>query len=105
MNLRRKQRLDWVVGGILIALLRPVVLLLGWMMRRHHERTGQAKVSAVRWFLVLFVAFAAIQSTGVIRKPVVEWLRRADLWLLCLGMAGVGLQTASSPDAHAQIRS
>ena len=36
MNLRRKQRLDWVVGGILIALLRPVVLLLGRLLRRDH---------------------------------------------------------------------
>ena len=36
MNLRLKQRLDWVAGGILIALLRPPVWLLGRLLRRDH---------------------------------------------------------------------
>ncbi len=37
MDLRSKQRLDWVVGGVLIALLRPAVLLLGRLLRRDHS--------------------------------------------------------------------
>jgi ADP-heptose:LPS heptosyltransferase len=36
VNLRVKQRIDWVAGGILIALLRPAVVLLGRILRRDH---------------------------------------------------------------------
>jgi ADP-heptose:LPS heptosyltransferase len=36
VNLRVKQRLDWVAGGILLALLRPAVSLLGRLLRRDH---------------------------------------------------------------------
>ena len=86
-------RVATVVKLARICLLAPVVLLLGWMMRRHHERTGQAKVSAVPWFLVLFVVFALVNSTGWVPKAALDLVRRADLWLLCVGMAGVGLQT------------
>lgn len=42
MNLRRKQRIDWVLGGVLIVLLRPAVLLLGRLLRRDHSlRVGR----------------------------------------------------------------
>jgi len=42
VNLRSKQRFDWVVGGISIALLRPAVLLLGRLLRRDHTlRVGR----------------------------------------------------------------
>jgi uncharacterized membrane protein YadS len=52
-----------------------------------------AKVSPVPWFLVLFLVFAVINSLGVIPAPLLDLIRRGDLWLLCVGMAGVGLQT------------
>jgi uncharacterized membrane protein YadS len=52
-----------------------------------------AKVAPVPWFLVLFVGFAALNSTGLIPAKALEVIRNADLWLLCVGMAGVGLQT------------
>lgn len=97
-------RVATVVKLARIALLAPVVLLLGWMMRRHHERTGHANVPAVPWFLVLFVAFALANSTGWIPKPVLDLLRRADLWLLCVGMAGVGLQTGFGDLREAGVR-
>jgi ADP-heptose:LPS heptosyltransferase len=42
LNLRRKQRIDWVLGGVLIVLLRPAVLLLGRLLRRDHSlRVGR----------------------------------------------------------------
>ena len=86
-------RVATVVKLARICLLAPVVFGLSWWMRRHHQKTGQAHVSAVPWFLVLFVVFAAVNSIGIIPKPTLELIRKIDLWLLCLGMAGVGLQT------------
>jgi len=89
-------RVATVVKLARIALLAPVVLGLSWMLRRRHEAVGRAAVSPVPWFLVLFVIFAAINSTGWLPTSWVEGVRRADLWLLAIGMAGVGLQTGFS---------
>jgi uncharacterized integral membrane protein (TIGR00698 family) len=86
-------RVATVVKLARICLLAPVVLYLGWSLRRHHLAAGQAQVTPVPWFLVLFVAFAALNSAGWIPPRALDWIRRADLWLLCVGMAGVGLQT------------
>ena len=91
-----------------ITLLAPVVFFLAWRARRafvaaaaaapgtsDRPEAGKApKVSLVPWFLVLFVIFAAINSTGWLPSPLVQQVQRADLWLLCVGMAGVGLQTS-----------
>ena len=97
-------RVATVVKLARICMLAPVVFYLGWRMRRHHEATGQAKVAPVPWFLVLFLVFAVLNSTGWIPKPWLEQLRRADLWLLCVGMAGVGLQTGFNDLRDAGVR-
>lgn len=86
-------RVATVVKLARICLLAPVVLGLAWWMRRHHQPAGHARVAAVPWFLVMFVVFAAVNSLGVLPADVTAAIRRADLWLLCVGMAGVGLQT------------
>jgi uncharacterized integral membrane protein (TIGR00698 family) len=84
-----------VVKLVRICLLAPVVFFLAWRMRTvMHATTGKAQVSAVPWFLVVFVAFAALNSTGWLPKEWVQLIQRGDLWLLCVGMAGVGLQTS-----------
>lgn len=86
-------RIATVVKLARIALLAPAVFWLAWIMRRHHEQTGQARVSIVPWFLVMFVVFAIVHSLGIVPPNVLDLIRRADVWLLCVGMAGVGLQT------------
>lgn len=110
-------RVATVVKLARITLLAPVVFWLAWSLRRkaaaeaaaagrasaEGEGAGgvgpigtavpAAKVSPVPWFLVLFLVFAVINSLGVIPAPLLDLIRRGDLWLLCVGMAGVGLQT------------
>jgi uncharacterized integral membrane protein (TIGR00698 family) len=84
-----------VVKLVRICLLAPVVFFLAWRMRAvTHAATGRPQVSAVPWFLVMFVLFAAVNSTGWLPKDWVQLIQRGDLWLLCVGMAGVGLQTS-----------
>lgn len=85
-------RVATVVKLARIALLAPVVFYLAWLLRRRHEKVGAAHVAPVPWFLVLFVVFALINSSGWIPAPWLDQIRKADLWLLCVGMAGVGLQ-------------
>lgn len=87
-----------------ITLLAPVVFFLAWQVRRaaaaHRAGTDpaqahvHAQVSPIPWFLVVFVVFAALNSTGWLAPELVKQLQRADVWLLCVGMAGVGLQTS-----------
>ena len=116
-------RVATVVKLARICLLAPVVFWLAWSMRRKAAAAeiggasastseesaaasgaranasatspgaSAANVSPVPWFLVLFVIFAVLNSTGWIAPSLLDLLRRADLWLLCVGMAGVGLQT------------
>ncbi len=87
-------RVATVVKLARIALLAPVVFWLAWSLRRQAAGTaGAPRVSPVPWFLVLFLVFALVNSLGVIPAPALDAIRRADLWLLCVGMAGVGLQT------------
>ena len=84
-----------VVKLVRICMLAPVVFFLAWRMRTvTHAATGRPQVSAVPWFLVMFVLFAALNSTGWLPKDWVQLVQRGDLWLLCVGMAGVGLQTS-----------
>lgn len=95
-----------VVKLVRITLLAPVVFFLAWRARRAlvagagergTSRPGAGKaptVSPVPWFLVLFVLFAALNSTAWLAPQLVRQIQNADLWLLCVGMAGVGLQTS-----------
>ena len=53
-------------------------------------RTRAARVSPS----LASVASAALNSTGWLDAGLVKQVQRVDLWLLCVGMAGVGLQTS-----------
>lgn len=101
-----------VVKLVRITLLAPVVFFLAWKMQKERGATASAatpsagatgiaagaanrpQVSVVPWFLILFVVFAAVNSMGWLDSALVKQIVRADVWLLCLGMAGVGLQTS-----------
>ena len=95
-------RVATVVKLARIALLAPIVLGLSWALRG--RRTGPAKVSPVPWFLVAFVVFAAVHSTGWLSEAVTKRLQFVDLGLLCVGMAGVGLQTSVADLRAAGVR-
>jgi uncharacterized integral membrane protein (TIGR00698 family) len=97
-------RVATVVKLARIALLAPVVFYLAWWLRRRHEKVGQAHVAPVPWFLLLFVIFAIVNSLGWIPAAWLDRIRRADLWLLCVGMAGVGLQTGLGDLRDAGLR-
>jgi uncharacterized integral membrane protein (TIGR00698 family) len=97
-------RVATVVKLARIALLAPIVLYLGWSLRHRHRAAGRAHVAPVPWFLVAFVLCAAVNSLGWLPASVTDQVRRADLWLLCVGMAGVGLQAGFSDLRSAGLR-
>jgi uncharacterized integral membrane protein (TIGR00698 family) len=97
-------RVATVVKLARIALLAPIVLYLGWSLRHQHRAAGTAHVAPVPWFLVVFVLCAVVNSLGWLPAPVTALIRRGDLWLLCVGMAGVGLQAGFSDLRSAGLR-
>ncbi len=74
-----------------ICLLAPVVFYLGWMLRKKEQNVGEAKVPLVPWFLVVFVLLAAFRTLVEVPKPTAKLVEDLDLFVLCVGMAGVGL--------------
>ena len=79
-----------------ICLLAPIVLYLAWWFKRHRGSSGEAQVAPVPWFLVMFLVFAAVNSFAPqlgVPKSAIDALVRADVLLLSVGMAGVGLKT------------
>jgi len=97
-------RVATVVKLARICLLAPVVLYLGWSLRHQHREAGHAQVAPLPWFLVVFVLFTLVNSSGLVSPAVLDGARRVDLWLLCVGMAGVGLQTGFSDLREAGLR-
>lgn len=97
---------DWSIVAKLarICLLAPTVIGLAWLMSRRDHTDAEAKVAPVPWFLVVFVCFAAINSFVPIPKQVLDWILKVDLWLLCIGMAGVGLNSGFQDVKAAGIR-
>lgn len=84
-----------------IAMLAPIVFYLAWWMKKKGHTDAEAKVAIVPWFLVLFLLFALINSATslglsqpLLSKDIVSLINdHINIWILCIGMAGVGLQT------------
>jgi uncharacterized integral membrane protein (TIGR00698 family) len=82
-----------VVKLVRICLLAPIVFSIACTLRAQRRAAGDPRVPLVPWFLIAFAGCVALTSTGWLDAGLLAWLQRADLWLLCVGMAGVGLHT------------
>ena len=76
-----------------ITLLAPIVFGLAFWLRSRQADSGEAKVQVVPWFLVLFLVFMVVNSFVTITQPTKGIINDTVLFLLCVGMAGVGLQS------------
>ena len=96
-----------------VALLVPVLLVLGmWLNRRarqvratHGRSALQAHAAAgenaeegagkvpVPWFALGFLAFALLNSTGILAPALVDALRQLDIFLLTMAMTALGMET------------
>ena len=97
-------RVATVVKLARICLLAPVVLYLGWSLRHQPPR---GRRGARRAGAVVPRAVRGLRGDQLERDRVPRWIergRRVDLWLLCVGMAGVGLQTGFADMRAAGLR-
>jgi uncharacterized integral membrane protein (TIGR00698 family) len=87
-----------------ISLLAPVVLYLAWSLRQRNRAAGEPTVAPLPWFLVLFVVFAGFNSFVALPADTLGAIHAIVLWILSVGMAGVGLQTALSDIRAAGVK-
>ncbi|CAM3923555.1 UPF0324 membrane protein PP_3661 [Bordetella tumulicola] len=82
-----------------VALLVPVLLILGLWLRRAAAPTepGQAKARLpIPWFAVGFLALAIVNSVGVLPPDVITAIRRLDVFVLTMAMTALGIETRFS---------
>ncbi len=75
------------------SLIVPVTLVLAmWLARRNRGATGNASVgSAFPWFILGFVAAAAIGSTGLLPPTALHGLKIVAQIFIVAALAGIGL--------------
>ena len=78
-----------------VAMLAPIVLAISLVVRRNFGASGETKRPPVLpLFVVGFLAFAALNSLGVIPAAVVGLLSEASRWALLISIAAVGMKTS-----------
>ena len=71
-----------------VLLLGPLVVAMSLISHRKAKKTGG---QLVPWFIIGFIAFAALRSTGVLPAGVIGAIRELATWLTIVAMAGLGL--------------
>ncbi|GAA5533336.1 YeiH family protein [Deinococcus aluminii] len=75
-----------------VALLAPVLLLLGGLLRRKQAvDAGTARPPLLPAFLVGFLLVGVVSSTGLLPQPLTGAMQTASLLLTAASMAGIGL--------------
>lgn len=86
-----------LVKLVRVLMLGPVVIFFAIREgRRDDAPAGAARppfriTRFVPWFIIGFLALAAVRSTGMIPAPVVAWTRSISTWLTVAAMAALGL--------------
>lgn len=76
-----------------VAMLLPVVFAIAlFLSRGQSEKRGAATL--VPWFLVAFAILVAVNSTGIIPKPVVDGIGNLSRWCLVAAIAALGMKTS-----------
>ena len=76
-----------------VAMLLPVILVASMITRATGEAEGGERPPLLPWFAVAFAVLVAINSTGVIPKPVQTFGSDVSRWFLVASIAGIGMKT------------
>ena len=96
-----------LVKLVRVLMLGPVVLVLSALTRRRHDQPARGRPPLRRmvpWFIVGFLALAAIRSTGVIPDAALPAVATVATWLTVVSMAALGLCTDVRVVARAGAR-
>lgn len=77
-----------------VALLVPVLLVLGAWLARQASRAGAGSTRApIPWFVLGFLALVLVNSSGVVPPTWLATIHAADTFALTMAMAALGLET------------
>ena len=82
-----------------VALLVPVLLMLGFWLNQRARQRGQATQQSkalIPWFLIGFLVIALIHSSQLIPYDALAIMRSADLFALTMAMTALGIETRFS---------
>ncbi|KGR86778.1 YeiH family protein [Lysinibacillus odysseyi] len=76
-----------------VALLVPVALIIGWLVRRKEEEKGEKKLSLsiVPWFILGFIAMSGFNTLGIVSETIANGIVNIAYLLIGMAMAGLGL--------------
>lgn len=77
-----------LVKLVRVLLLGPLVVAIGLAS---HRKSGTARGALVPWFIIGFIGFAALRSSGVLAAEAIDAIRLVATWLTIVAMAGLGL--------------
>ncbi|MEM6676701.1 MAG: YeiH family protein [Pseudomonadota bacterium] len=85
-----------LVKLIRVTMLAPVVLLFALAIRASGQETASAgsRPPLIPGFVAVFLAFAALNSTGVVPEIVAGALSDLSRWALLIAIAAVGMKTS-----------
>jgi uncharacterized integral membrane protein (TIGR00698 family) len=81
-----------VIKLMRVAMLLPVIMLTVLLTRSSHE-PGVKRPPLLPWFALVFLAFVAINSFGLVPKPVVNAGATLSSWCLVAAIAALGVKT------------
>jgi len=94
-----------VVKLVRVAMLVPVVLLLGLVLRGRPSMAGQTRrPPLLPWFVVAFVALVLLQALVTVPPTLLAWGQGAAQWCLALAMAAIGMKTHLGELARVGLR-
>jgi uncharacterized integral membrane protein (TIGR00698 family) len=79
-----------------VALLVPVLLILGVWLRSAAARSGGEQTKTrlpIPWFAIGFLVLAIINSLNILPADVVHAIRRLDIFALTMAMTALGIET------------
>jgi uncharacterized integral membrane protein (TIGR00698 family) len=77
-----------------VAMLLPVVLTIAFVLSRSAGAGARRQATLLPTFLLAFVALVAVNSTGLVPKPVVQGLNDVSRWCLVTAIAALGMKTS-----------
>ncbi len=77
-----------------VAMLAPVVLLLGFAARRGRPGHVSRKKAPMPWFVLGFIAMVGLNSVVTVPAEAKSWIVSATAFLLSMALAAMGLETS-----------
>jgi len=79
-----------------VALLVPVALIMGYIVRKHDKESNDSNgrkisLSTVPWFIIGFIAMSGFNTLGIVSEAVAHYIVNAAYLLIAMAMAGLGL--------------